>query len=232
MNPNIQALLDLQVIDKQRLTHKRAREALLKKLLDAEKAWHAAEAAATSAQGEIDRVGALIRQYHADVERCEKSVVDLRAKQPEAKTNKEYMDLINGIESAKLEKVKRETSLKELQTRVDGLTTKAAEAQAKAAQLKGLHDGIATTAEAAKVPGAEEAGLQQQYDELRKTVEPAFLETYERLIKANHKTPLLRVDPATRATPFGALLSHNHVEQIKAGKLVIDRATNGILYIG
>jgi predicted nucleic acid-binding Zn-ribbon protein len=232
MNPNIQALLDLQVIDKQRLTHKRAREALLKKLLDAEKTWQAAAAAATSAQGEVDRVGALIRQYHTDVERCDKSVTDLRARQPEAKTNKEYMDLINGIESAKLEKVKRETSLKELQTRVDGLAAKAAEAVTKTNQLKELHDAVAVTAEAAKTPGAEEAALQQQYDDLRKTVEPAFLEHYERLIKANHKSPLLRVDPATRATPFGALLSHNLVEQIKAGKLVIDRATNGILYLG
>ena len=232
MNPNIQALLDLQVTDKQRLTHKLARDAKLKKLADAEKAWKAAETTATSAQGEVDRLGSLIRQYTADVERCEKAVVELRAKQPEAKTNKEYMDLINGIEASKLEKVKRETSLKELQGRVDELTAKAKAANDKSAQLKATHDTIAAEAEASKTPSAAEAELQKQYDELRKTVEPSFLEHYERLVKVHHKTPLLRVDPATRATPFGTLLSANHLEQLRAGKLVIDRTTNGILFLG
>ncbi len=232
MNPNIQALLDLQVTDKQRLTHKLARDAKLKKLADAEKTWKAAEVTATSAQGEVDRLGSLIRQYTADVERCEKAVVELRAKQPEAKTNKEYMDLINGIEASKLEKVKRETSLKELQGRVDELTAKAKAANDKSAQLKATHDTIAAEAEASKTPSAAEAELQKQYDELRKTVEPSFLEHYERLVKVHHKTPLLRVDPATRATPFGTLLSANHLEQLRAGKLVIDRTTNGILFLG
>lgn len=232
MNPNIQALLDLQVTDKQRLTHKLARDAKLKKLADAEKTWKAAEVTAVSAQGEVDRLGSLIRQYTADVERCEKTVVELRAKQPEAKTNKEYMDLINGIEASKLEKVKRETSLKELQGRVDELTAKAKAANDKSAQLKATHDAIAAEAEASKVPSPAEAELQKQYDELRKTVEPSFLEHYERLVKVNHKTPLLRVDPATRSTPFGTLLSANHLEQLRAGKLVIDRTTNGILFLG
>ena len=41
-----------------------------------------------------------------------------------------------------------------------------------------------------------------------------------------------RVDPKTRTTPVGAILSHNQVEQIRQGKLVIDRGTNAILYIG
>ena len=231
MNPNIQALLDLQVTDKQRLTHKLARDAKLKKLAEADKNWHAAEAVAVSAQGEIDRVGALIRQYTADVERCEKAVSDLRLKQPEAKTNKEYMDLMNGIEAAKLEKVKRETSLKELMGKVAELTAKAAAATEKAAGIKASRDSIAATAEAAKQPSTEEAALQAQYDDLRTHVEPAFLEHYERLIKAHHKTPLLRVDPVTRATPFGSLLSNNHIEQLRAGKLVIDRTSNGILYL-
>ena len=231
MNPHIQALLDLQVIDKQRLTHKRGRDAKLKKLADAEKAWKAASEAAVSAQGEVDRLGALTRQYTADVERCDKTVADLRAKQPEAKTNKDYMDLINGIEAAKLEKVKRETSLKEIQSRVDDLIAKAAEAATRAEQAKTTLQTIATDAEAAKVPTPEEAALQQQYDELRNVVDPAFLEHYERLIKANHKTPLLRVDVATRSTPFGTLLSPNYVEQLRAGKLVIDRTTNAILYL-
>ncbi len=232
MNPNIQALLDLQVIDKQRLTLKQAREARLTKASDAEKSWVAAEAAATTAQGEVDRLGALIRQYTSDVERCDKSVIDLRAKQPEAKTNKEYMDLINGIEASKLEKVKRETSLKELTARVDELVAKATAAKEKAAAMKAGHEALVTDAEAAKVPTPAEAELQRQYDERRGTVAAEFIEHYERLVKARHKTPLLRVDPKTRATPFGSLLSHNLVEQLKANKLVIDRATNGILFLG
>lgn len=232
MNPNIQALLDLQVIDKQRLTLKLAREARLHKASDAEKSWVSADAAATSAQGEVDKLGALIRQYTVDVERCDKAVVDLRAKQPEAKTNKEYMDLINGIEAAKLEKVKRETSMKELAARVDDLVAKATAAKGKAGQLKGGHDALLADAEAAKVPTAAESELQRQYDERRNAVVPEFIEHYERLVKARHKTPLLRVDPKTRSTPFGSLLSHNLVEQLKADKLVIDRATNGILYLG
>lgn len=232
MNSNIQTLLDLQVIDKQRLTLKRAREAKLAKLVAADKAMQAADAAAASAHNEVDRLGAMIRQYTADVERCDKTVTDLRGKQPESKTNKEYMDLINGIEAAKLEKVKREASLKELTARVDALTAKANEAKEAAIKVKAAHDATAVEAESAKVPTAEEAALQVQYDEAKRTVEPAFIEQYERLIKAHHKTPLLRVDPNTRATPFGSLLSPNHVEQLKSGKLVIDRATNGILYLG
>jgi len=232
MNSNIQTLLDLQVIDKQRLALKRAREAKLAKLAAAEKAMVAADAAAASAINEIDRLGAMIRQYTADVERCDKTVTDLRGKQPESKTNKEYMDLINGIEAAKLEKVKREASLKELMGRVDALTVKANDAKEAAAKVKVAHDATAIEAHSAKVPTAEESALQAQYDEAKHTVEPTFIEHYERLIKAHHKTPLLRVDAATRATPFGSLLSPNHVEQLKAGKLVIDRATNGILYLG
>jgi len=44
--------------------------------------------------------------------------------------------------------------------------------------------------------------------------------------------PLMRVDPKTRTTPVGAILSHNQVEQIRQGKLVIDRGSNAILYLG
>ncbi len=232
MNSNIQTLLDLQVIDKQRLTLQRAREAKLAKLAAAEKARLAADAAAAAAQAEVDRLGAMIRQYTTDVERCEKTVNDLRAKQPDSKTNKEYMDLINGIEGAKLEKVKREASLKELTGRVDALTLKVGEATAAAEKVRLAHDAIATDAETAKIPTAAESALQVQYDEAKRTVDPTFIEHYERLVKAHHKTPLLRVDPTTRATPFGSLLSSNHVEQLKSGKLVIDRTTNGILYLG
>jgi hypothetical protein len=81
------------------------------------------------------------------------------------------------------------------------------------------------------LPCAEESALDAQYAERRAQVEPAFLEVYERLVKAMHKAPLLRVDPVTRATPLGAVLSFNQVEQIRMGKLVIDRTSNAILYL-
>ena len=71
MNPSIVALLDLQVIDKRRLALKQAREQKQGKVADAEKTAAAAEAAAAAATAEVERMGALIRQYHADVERCD-----------------------------------------------------------------------------------------------------------------------------------------------------------------
>ena len=69
MSPSIDALLDLQVIDKQRLSLKRAREAEQSKQIEAEKALAAAQAAAAAAQAEVDKVGALTRQYATDVTR-------------------------------------------------------------------------------------------------------------------------------------------------------------------
>ncbi len=232
MNPSILALLDLQVIDQQRLKLKLAREAKLAKRVTAEKAWQAAEAAAAQAQQEVDRLGSLARQYQVDVERCEKAVSDLRAKQPEAKTNKDYMELINGIEQAKLEKVKREASLRDLAKRADELKVKADEARAKADLAKAAYDATAGESVGAETPSGDEATLQSQYDAKRIDVDPAFLEHYERLVKARHRSPLVRVDPRTRATPLGQIMSHNQLEQIKAGKLVTERGTNAILYLG
>ncbi len=231
MKSSVNALLDLQVIDKERLKHLQARVAKQKKLAAAQAAAVAAAQAAEAAAGEVGKLDALIRQYTADVERCEAAAIDLKAKQPTAKTNKDYMDLVNGIEAAKLEKVKREASLKELRTRTDTLQAKADEAKTKAEQAKAAAEAISGEAGSASQPTAEEVALQKSYDEKKTEVEPAFLEHYERLVKAHVKAPLLRVDPATRATPFGALLSPNHMEQLRAGKLVIDRQTNAILYL-
>ena len=231
MKSSVHALLDLQVIDKERLQHLLARRAKQKKLGAAQAAAAAAASAAQAAHDEVGKLDALIRQYTTDVERCEATVADLKAKQPAAKTNKEYMDLVNGIEAAKLEKVKREASLKELAGRVESLQAKAAEAKTKADQAQAASETVAAEAAGADQPSAAEVELQQRYDDKKKEVEPAFLEHYERLVKANTKTPLLRVDPTTRATPYGALLSFNHLEQLRAGKLVIDRQTNAILYL-
>jgi predicted nucleic acid-binding Zn-ribbon protein len=232
MNANIEALLDLQVIDKKRQALKQAREARRSKLSDAEKAWKNAEAATQAATGEVDKLGALVRQYTADSARCDTTIAELRAKQMNAKTNKDYMAIINGIEQAKIEKGMRETSIKELNTRLDGLKEKAAKAAEQAAKLKGDHDQVAVQAGAPDQATPEEQEVDRRYDERKAQVDPAFLEAYERLVKARHKMPLARVDPTTRATPMGVVISHNQCEQIRMGKLVIDHNSNSILYLG
>jgi hypothetical protein len=43
--------------------------------------------------------------------------------------------------------------------------------------------------------------------------------------------PLMRIDPKTRSTAYGSIISHNMIEQIRMGKLVIERGTNCILYV-
>lgn len=230
MNPSIDALLDLQVIDKQRLALKKARESENAKHDDAERSLTSFKTAAATAQAEVDKVGALARQYTADVARCDQQIADLRAKQMNAKTNKDYMAIINGIEQAKLEKGHREQSIKDLATKVADLEAKAAAvAQAvEAAKIK------VTEVKAAGGPGeptTDERELQRRYDEVKAQIDPAFLEIYERLVKANHKMPLMHVDPQSRSTAFGSVISHNQVEQIRLGKLVIDRASNAILYL-
>jgi predicted nucleic acid-binding Zn-ribbon protein len=154
----------------------------------------------------------------------------MRSKQMGAKTNKEYMAIINGIEQAKLEKGHREQSIKDLETRVKDLETKAAAAAQAVTAAKAKRDEVASHA-GNKEPGAEESELQRRYDEIKAGIDPAFLEVYERLVKANHKMPLMRVDPQSRSTVFGSVVSHNQVEQIRLGKLVIDRTSNAILYL-
>ncbi len=231
MNPSIVALLELQVIDQQRQTLKKGREGKRTKLADAEKSKATADAAAVAAQAEVDRLGALVRQYHADIARCEATTVDLRAKQMNAKTNKDYMAIINSIEQAKMEKTLREQSIKEIDAKLAILNEKAAKAAEQAAVVAQNAAAMQTEAANAAQPGSEEAGIQLQYDTRKAAVDPAFLEVYERLVKANHKHPLLRVNPTTRATPLGTLISQNQIEQIRLGKLVIDRTSNSILFI-
>jgi predicted nucleic acid-binding Zn-ribbon protein len=230
MNPSIDALLDLQVIDKQRLTLKRTREAEQSKHSDAERILATAQAAAAAAQAEVDKTGALHRQYQADIARCDHDIADARSKQMAAKTNKEYMAIINSIEQAKLEKGHREQSIKDLETRIKDLETKAATAVENVAKAKASLDQLAASSGVTEA-SPEEQELQRRYDDIKAKIDPAFLEIYERLVKAHHKMPLMRVDPATRSTVFGGVISHNQVEQIRMGKLVIDRNTNAILYL-
>jgi predicted nucleic acid-binding Zn-ribbon protein len=230
MNPNIAALLDLQVIDKQRQVLKQAREGLRNRVQKAADTAAAAQAAAVAAQAEVDRLQALLRQYANDMTRCDATINDLRAKQMGAKTNKDYMAIINGIEQAKVEKNLREQSMKDLTSRLEGLNDKAAKAQAQVAELNAALVKLQENGGDGK-PSPEEQAIQAQYDARKASCDPAFLEVYERLIKANHKMPLAKVDPHTRATPVGNLVSHNIIEQIRMGKLVVDRNTNSILYV-
>jgi predicted nucleic acid-binding Zn-ribbon protein len=231
MNSSIEALLDLQVIDKKRLALKKAREQQTGLIDDAAKAAATAEAAATTAAAEVEKLGALIRQYNADTARCDQTIADLRSQQMNAKTNKEYMAIINGIEAAKLEKANREASVKELAAKVEALETKAKAARDQASTQKVKADEVRAATAAAAKPTEEELALQKRYDEIRGTIDPAFLEAYERLVKANHKMPLMRIDPRTRSTAYGSIISHNMIEQIRMGKLVIERGTNCILYV-
>ena len=45
------------------------------------------------------------------------------------------------------------------------------------------------------------------------------------------KTPLLPVDPVTRATPLGNKLPSHNFERLMGGELMIDEASNAILYL-
>lgn len=231
MNPSIDALLDLQVIDKQRLALKNARLQLHAKLVEARKAHAQAEEAAAALEADVEKMGALIRQYTTDSERCDQTIADLRGKQMLAKSNKEYMGIINGIEAARVEKNHREQSLKDLNERVKTNTEKAALAREQAAALKTKLDEIEKQSANSDKPGPEEAKLEQQYSERKAKVDPKFLEVYERLVQAKHAMPLMKVDANTRSTPYGVRISMNQIEQIRMGKLVICSGTNSILYI-
>ncbi len=231
MNPNIAVLLDLRTIDAERRTLRVAREEKAGQLRKAEQAAAMARTAADAAAKEIQRHDALIRQYQADAARCEEQIAALRAQQPSAKTNREYMAIINGIEIAKSEKAQREASVKEITASLAALAAKGSALAAKADELARRLAEVQAVAAAAMQPSAEELALQARYDARKQDCDPAFLEPYERMAKANHPHPLVRVDPATRATPFGQILSHNQIEQIRLGKLVIDRTSNSILYL-
>ena len=230
MNPSIAALLELQLIDKKRQTQRNSSDNLRTRIDETRKALAAAQAAAKVAQDENEKIQALIRQYEKDAQRCDQTITDLRNQQPSAKTNKDYMALINGIEQAKVEKSMREQSLKDLGGRIEGITQKATTAEAKLKEAQAKIDELTARSGSGQVT-PEEAAIQAEYDAKKAAVDPDWLKVYERLVKARHPSPLMKVDPKTRATPVGVVLSHNQLEQIRLGKLVIDRTTNAILYV-
>ncbi len=230
MNANIEALLELQVIDKQRLALLRARKAKRARLAEVRQAATLKREAAAATAAEVEKMGALVRQYTADVARCEASIAELRGKQMAAGSNKEYMGIINGIETARLEKTHREQSLKELAAKKDLLEAKATAAKDEAGKTDELVAKAEAEAAGAEQASPEEAELQAAYNEKKATVDPKFLEAYERLVQAG-KQPLVRIDPNTRATPWGAVASMNQIEQIKSGKLIQATGTQQILYV-
>lgn len=228
----VAALLELWTIDQRRRGLSKARDGKNAIVAKLEADWKSLETAAQTAATETGRLDALIRQYASDVERCDSSISELAQRKLVAKSNKEYMDIHNGIEQARAEKVQRDQSVKELNLKKSGLAEMAQTAAAKAAAAKAKLDEARAAAAAEGGATPEEAELAGRADAIRTTIDPEFVRTYEKLVKSGHKSPLLRVDPTTRSTPLGTLISHNMVEQIRQGKLVIDRTSNAILYLG
>lgn len=231
MNATIEALLELHVIDQKRQAIRAKRRAKGKLAAQALVDATAKQTDASAITTEAERLDALIRQYQADAERCQATIEELRAKQMEAKTNKEYMAIINGIEQARLEKNHREQSLAELTKKRALIAAKADKAAAAAAEAQAAADAAAQAAKEAEQPGPDEAALDAQYAAAKEKVDPAFLEAYERLANAGIKNPMLRVDSRTRSTPMGAVISMNQLEQIKMGKLVLATGSNQILFV-
>ena len=232
MAESVTALLELWSVDQRRRKLSGVRDSASGAAGKVETTWKAADSAAKTAALEVSRLDALIRQYASDVERCDKTIADLAQKKLGAKSNREYMDIHNGIEQARSEKTQREQSVKEQTARQADLAQKAEAAAAKAAAAKVDYDAAAAKVGDAGGPTADEHDLEAQAAAIKARIDPEFLQVYERLIKSGHKMPLMRVDPKTRTTPVGAILSHNQVEQIRQGKLVIDRGSNAILYLG
>jgi predicted nucleic acid-binding Zn-ribbon protein len=230
-NPSIEALLDLQVIDKRRLALKQERLKRSAALAEARNAHAEADKAAAAIEADSERMGALVRQYQTDSERCDATIAELRGKQMHAKSNKEYMAIINGIEAARVEKNHREQSLKEIGERLQAAKDKIAKAREHADALKAKLEAVEKNTSTSDQPTAEEQELDRQYNDRKAMVDPSFLEAYERLMQARHKMPLMKVDANTRATPYGVRISMNQIEQIRMGKLVICSGTNSILYI-
>jgi len=231
MHETIRALLDLDDVNRQRQILVKERQGREARLAEAEEVLQRATQAREQAEEEFGGMEALIRQYSADVERCDSTVERLRDLQMQAKTNKEYLACINGIENAKAEKRLREDSLNELGAKVEERTQhieelRQAEQQAQEA-LAALKEQQAGEADRE----TSEAELDRLYNEKKQAVDPKFLEAYERLIAAKHPMPLMKVDAATRATPMGNMINTQALEQLRLGQLVIDSASNAILYV-
>ena len=149
----------------------------------------------------------------------------------DARSNKEYLAIINGVEEAKSEKKLRQESVNQLQGQIDELSAKATAAgearDTLKAEVETMEKALAELGEQAN--SANE--LQRLYDDQKAKVEPKFLQHYERLVASNHRMPLMKVDAVSRATPYGNMVSTNQLEHIRLGELVIDQGSNAILYV-
>lgn len=231
MHPVITALLDLHDVNRKRMALARERRAVEAKLETAQKALAQMTTEADRLEGETRTSDALIRQYRSDVERCERVIRESREKQMQAKTNKEYLACVNAAEQAKSEKRLREESLKQLDTNVEVKRQAAQAALARRDEAAKALDSAKSEVAAGAERNAAEKQLDAIYQEKRNAVEPKFLETYERLVAANHRMPLMKVDPRTRATPYGQIIGTNQLEMIRLGHFVKDPQSNAILYV-
>ena len=203
MHANLRALLDLHDINQSRVR-------LLRAAQDSEKALQAerdkaaalvakAEALATEATS----ADALIRKYEADIARCDETIEQNRAQQSTAKTNKEYLALINGIEDAKNEKRLREESLTRLQADIDGKKAAAEAAKTEAEQQAAVVSQ--QEAAAAEETAGEESleNLERLYNEQKVNVDGELLQVYERLMQSRARACrswLLMAAPGPRPT--------------------------------
>ncbi|TVR14457.1 MAG: hypothetical protein EA401_04495 [Planctomycetota bacterium] len=231
MHPAITQLLDLHQVNVQRQRLIQDRSGREEKRRQADQALAKFTTQHETAHKMVADQGALIRQYTADVDRCDTEIQSLRSRQMEAKSNKEYLECINGIENAKAEKKLREESLSNLNASVDELQSKASAAEQKLAEIRAKYEQFVANLEESQEAEQSAQELERMYQEKRQGLDPKFLEVYERLIEAKHHMPLIPVDPVTRATPLGQIISHNDCERIRGGQLVTDPMTNGILYI-
>ena len=103
----------------------------------------------------------------------------------------------------------REESLENLQANVDELKASADKAAAQLADIQAKYDKFVAEHQEPEASGSSQEEVERIYAEKRQGLDAKFLEVYERLIAARHKTPLLEVNPATRATPLGQIISHN-----------------------
>jgi predicted nucleic acid-binding Zn-ribbon protein len=231
MHPTMAALLELHDINQQRQLLRKQREERQKRIDMVESALQASSQKAAAAEGKTHEADALIRNYSKDIDSAEERMQQLREKQMVASTNREYLAIINGIEEAKNIKKLRSEQLKEVEEKVARLREVATQAGAARDQLQSKLEAVRAACEQPDDADCSEAELERLYHDRRAPVDPAFLETYERLVAGSHPMPLMPVDGHTRATPVGNLCSLNQIDQIRKGYLVQDAASSAILYI-
>ena len=206
MHPTIRALIDLDDINKQR-------QILLKQRSEHQHIIDAAAKAVSKAKADAEKAAeastsqdALIRQYQSDIERCDQQMADLREKQMTAKSNKDYLACINGVEEAKQEKRLRTASIEQLEQTVSTLQEQAeAAAQLVSAAEEKLENlQIEFSGDSDNEASGQE--LERLYQEQKAKVDSGFLNHYERLISSGNKMPIMKL-------------------------MVLDPMTNSILYI-